>query len=55
VKAFSPDDYLMLVQREAKWFELLTRLSRRRDNYPQGPETDAIPVMVHGRNRHLRN
>ncbi|HJU10855.1 MAG TPA: hypothetical protein VJ728_08255, partial [Candidatus Binataceae bacterium] len=55
LNAFSPGDYLDLVQREAKCFELLTRLRQRGAKYPAVMEAEAINVMLQARNRQLRN
>jgi len=45
----------MLLNASLKWFEILNRLSKRREVYPQGVEAKAITVMLRDRARQLRN
>lgn len=52
---FTPETFSMLLNDSQKWFEMLSRLSKRREVYPQGVEADAITIMLHDRARQLRN
>jgi hypothetical protein len=53
--AFTPDTFSMLLNNSRKWFEMLSRLSKRREVYPQGIEAEAITIMLCNRARQLRN
>jgi hypothetical protein len=52
---FKPRDFVALVEKERGWFELLQRLSRRRDSYPRGIEAETLTLMLRDRARQLRN
>ena len=45
----------MLLDGASRWFDLVVRLQRRRENYPEGVESEAIPAMFRDRTRLLRN
>ena len=52
---FTPETFSLLLNASGKWFEMLNRLSKRREVYPQGIEAEAITIMLRDRMRQLRN
>ncbi|MBV8844013.1 MAG: hypothetical protein JO307_14490 [Bryobacterales bacterium] len=53
--AFTPETFSILLNASLKWFEMLNRLSKRREVSPQGVEVEAITIMLRDRTRQLRN
>lgn len=53
--AFTPDSFAMLLEGQQRWFEMLQRLSQRRNSYPRGVEAEAVSLMLEDRARQLRN
>jgi hypothetical protein len=52
---FKPLDFLVLLDKEHDWLELLLRLTHRRAIYSEGIENEAISLMLRHRARWLRN
>jgi hypothetical protein len=53
---FEPEDFLALLERERRWFELLMLIGQRRGElYPHRMEDEVITLMLQDRARHLRN
>ena len=52
---FTPEDFLLMLDKEQRWFEILMRLTRRRAFGPEGVEDQVITVMMNDRARWLRN
>jgi hypothetical protein len=55
VSYFSPRDFLMLLDAEQRWLELLFRMFRGRQSEPDKHFDDAIILLLRDRARQLRN